>query len=307
MIPYYTAIWAIGYAEAIYEDVYLPMPSEHQYTKGMSTKSILHILTKENPEISFDHGISENDLLQNAITTETISILQNIDILLLDLDRYIRNTGNQASFLRGYLRYLRPIHPDFRMSGDDGCLTELKCAVTSVKGLSKLWLRNVKAKLDFLKDSDAVIVYPTASQDMLLTGLPNEKTYFAGLSVSLNLRNLTSVLIGQYQKQEIFLPDVGILHSCYGDFTRAYGNLLTTYELRMDHTRVCGFEYVSDWVLLQNSLENLLSALSGSYYYGRGGDGHYRKVRGQGVQGNLKDLQQVLDVQRPETYTDNGL
>lgn len=297
----------MGYAEAIYEDAYLPMPSELDFTRNMNTKDVLHYLSEEHPGISFVQGISETDLLHNAFTTEMICILQNIDILLSDLDRYVKNTGNRASGLRGYLRYLRLMYPDFQMSGEDGCLTELRGAVSSVKGLSKLWLRNVKAKLEFLKDTDAVIVYPTLSQNMLVSGLANEKTYFSGMSVALNLKNLTSEFVNQHRKKELFLPSLDVLHSCYGGFARAYRNLLTTYELRMDHRSVCGFEYVSDWVLLQDSIENLLSALNGSYYYGKGGDGHYRKVRSQRVQGNLKDLQQIHDVQRPETIINNRL
>lgn len=300
MISYYTAIWAICYAEAIHEDVYLPTPGTNEFTG--TVEDVLDQLASAYPDICFDSGISKNDILHNAYNTQTIFILQKIEDQLRDIETFINTTGTMAPTLRSYLRYLRPIHPDFRFSGDDGALTELKnqTGLTSAKSLAKSWLRNVKTKLEFLGGSEAVIIFPNSKQSLMPSGLVNEKTYFSGMSVAMNLRNLSSILIEHHQSGIFNFDNEKLLHQSHGDFYRVYRSLQSTYEIRMDHTRVCGFDYVADWVSLLDSIKNFLEILRFCYYNEAKGSryGYDNNVQSQRVQRDAEGLRKIRVVQR---------
>lgn len=296
MIPYYTAIWAIGYAEAINDGIYLPVPNLDAFTDTTTVGDVIAFLENEHPDICFDYGISKDDILHNGIATQIIFILQKIEDGLRGVDAFIK-VSPIASELRSYLRYLRPIHPDFRLCGSDGALTELKelTGLTSVKTLAKTWLRNVKMKLEFLTGTDAVVVFPTSKQSLMPSGLVNEKTYFSGMSVALSLKNLASVFIDHHQNEILQVENRKSLHEAQERFFLAYRSLQTTYELRMDYTRDSGFGSVADWLSLQNSIEFLLDVLRFCYYDEPSGGiyEHHGNVQRQGIQGDTKDVRKI--------------
>lgn len=283
---YYIAVWAVGYAESINEDVYLPIPNVEN---ANSLEEVLSVLEKEHPDLSFNYGLADEDLLHNARSTAILEkvfqvekLLQEIDTAIRPMDKMAVRVGNKTPvklgpYLRSFLRHLRPLPPTFRLGGSNGELTVLKLAtgITSVKALAKVWLRNVTTKLEFLKGYDLQITHPTSKQNIPISPR-NEKNVLSGMSIAINLKNLTQTLLHHHKKE--FLVQVGYTVSRFPDFDlvvkrlphrclRLYHSFVSLYESSMDiYLVVDDLEYLFIWESLYDVLTDILKVLNFGAY-----------------------------------------
>lgn len=277
----YVAVWAIAYAEAINENVYLPVPN---VKNADNISDVIKLLEKTHPEISFNYGIADTDLLHNARATQIIEKMVEVENLLREIDTTIRpldsitiSIGNitpvkLGPHLRSFLRYIKPSPPNFRLGGSNGALTVLKLAtnITSVKALAKVWLRNVVTKLDFLKAYDIQINHPSNKQNLPIV-LTNERNLISAMSLALNLKNLTQVLLHHHRKK--FFLQVGYTKTKFSNFDQTiqslpyrcqciYRSTNSLYECTMDlYMNSDDSEYLFIWDSLVNILQDILNLL----------------------------------------------
>lgn len=287
-LAYYIGVWAVAYGEAVNEDVYLPVPD---IGDAKSYQQVLAILAKEHPDISFTYGLAPQDILHNALVTMVLERITKIDDKLRELDTFIRPLDKitircgvvtpvqLGPYLRSFLRHLRLVPPDFRLGGDNGELTVLKFAtgVTSVKTLAKVWLRNVKTKLEFLNGfPDITIMTPTSKQNLAIMPTVSEKNLLSGISLAVNLRNLSRCLL-QHQKKGLLGPTdytrdkfPDIAHVTAKAF-KSYKDLLALYESAMDgYLSVADFEYLFAWDSLYLVLDEIIDILKYGVYDPKG-------------------------------------
>lgn len=284
----YIAIWAVAYAEAINEGVYLPVPD----IKGdLNVREILTVLENEHPDISFNYGLADEDLLHNARAIQILEKVQKVEISLRELDIAIRPTDRitirvsdhtpvkLGPYLRSFLRYLKPIPPNLRLGGTNGELTVLKFAteITSIKTLAKIWLRNVKTKLDFLNGYDLTITHPTNKQNLPTGKLCNEKNILSGMSVAANLKGLCQVLLHHYRKKFLLPLDYAkdkfaisfhdVIEKLPSRCHKTYHTFLALHEASLDiYLTQDDLEYLFAWDLLYDVLDDTLSILKFGIY-----------------------------------------
>lgn len=285
---YYIAVWAVAYAEAINEGTYLPVPD---VTEAKSVRDVLDILERENPDFSFNYGLGVEDLQHNARALQILERLSKVETRLRELDVAIRPTDKMTirvgdhtpvklgPYLRSFLRHLKPIPPNLRLGGSNGELTVLKFAtgLTSVKTLAKVWLRNVKTKVEFLDGFELQIAHPSSRQNLPPGKLPNEKNILSGLSVAANLRGLTQVLLHHYKKKFLVPLDYAQnqfpsgfedvveklpvrCHKVYRTFATIYETVVDIYLTQDD------LEYLFAWDLLYDVLGDILNVLKFGVY-----------------------------------------
>lgn len=286
-LTYCIAVWAVAYAEAINEGVYLPVPDT---TGDKTLKDVLATLEQTHPDVSFNYGLGDEDILHNAIATLILEKVGKVEMVLQELSNVIRPTDKISirvgktppvklgPYLRSFLRHLKPLPPNLRLGGSNGELTVLKLAtgLTSVKALAKVWLRNVTTKLEFLKRFDLQITHPTPKQNLPPHNLSNEKNLLSGSSIAINLKNLTQVLLHHHNKS--FLLQVGYTKKQFPDFEsileklpgrclRVYRSFIRLHEVSLDIcVRGDDLEYLFAWDMLYDVVSDVLKILEFGAY-----------------------------------------
>lgn len=293
---YYMSIWAITYAECTNTDTYLPPYDkkadlyERVNKKELATKhqmtALLQVLEEDFPNVQFHFGLTSEDIMHNARTTQLSLIINEVIRKLRDLDNAIKlmekdvkfpilaHTHGQPAtpvalgpYLRAKIRGISLIRPQFRLGGSNGQLTALKYA-TGIQDFNKLtasWLKRVKEKLPELED--AVIEVPSAKVGLLQVGPSNDATFLSGMGLAVKLRALARTLwdhaqrkilvvsTGQTQTGSSAMPhkvNPIDFENAEGNFSIAYNLLSLAFEANTD-TR--GLRDLSNSIINRQTLE----------------------------------------------------
>jgi hypothetical protein len=244
---YFMSVWSIAYAECINEGLYLPHYQDRddlfrrvlvkRKFEPDLMKALLLVLDEDHPDVTFHFSLGNEDIYHNARYTQICQVLDLLQGKLREVEVGIREYEKQVPisqskmnlgpFLRGKMRHLSLIKPEFRFGGEDGQLTELKkmAELDNPQSLADAWLKKVQK---ILKSLDlACMFYPTPKVALCNTGPVNDSTYVTCLSVCLNLKNLADELHSHMASGE--LKAIAKLDSEH--FKTSAINLKTSYEL----------------------------------------------------------------------------
>ena len=282
----------MAYAEAINDDVYLPVPSNLDQFKSENVQDIIRVLEKRYPDISFNYGLSDHDLSNNARSTQILSILDKVNNRLREIDTAIRPMDKLlisiddettpvklGPYLRSFLKYLKPMAPSFRMGGSNGELTVLKLTteITSLKKLTKVWLRNVKSKIEiFDAFPDIQILYPTTKQNISIIS-NHEKNLLSAMSVASNLKGLSQILLQHYNRGLFDVVEYTkdrfpsgfkkALENLTVECFLCYKEFLSLYEYSSDiYLPEIDSRYICAWNLMYDMLGLILNILNFGIY-----------------------------------------
>lgn len=293
---YYMAIWSITYAECTNKDTFLPpydnkddlyerVRRKEQATKHQMT-ALLQVLEEDFPQVQFHFGLTSEDIMHNARTTQISLIMDEIYHKLRDLNHAIKliekdikfpilaHTHGQPAtpvklgpYLRAKIRNISLVKPHFRLGGSNGQLTAFSRA-TGIDNYGKIvdaWLRRLKEKLPEL--SDAKIETPTAKTGLLQVGPSNETSFLSGMGLSVKLRALARALWDHAQRR-ILIISTGAkqtgssamphkvnpidFENAEGNFSIAYKMLSLAFEANAD-TR--GLRDLSNSIINRQTLE----------------------------------------------------
>lgn len=290
------SIWSITYAECTNKEAYLPPYAnredlfERVLRKEQSTKhqmtALIQVLEEDFPNIQFHFGLTSEDIMHNARTTQSLMIIGEIYKKLKDLDSAIKivekdikfpilaHTHGQpatpvelGAYLRAKIRGISLVRPQFRLGGSNGQLTALRYA-TGIQDFNKLtqtWAKRIKEKMPSI--DEFVIEIPTRKTALLQVGPSNDATFLSGMGLAVKLRALARALWDHAQRK-ILVISTGLtqtgssamphkvnpidFENAEGNFSIAYNMLSLAFEANTD-TR--GLRDLSNSVINRQVLE----------------------------------------------------
>lgn len=265
---YFMSIWSIAYAECTNKETYLPPYANQQdlyervLRKEQATKhqmtALIQVLEEDFPNIQFHFGLTLEDIMHNARTTQSLMIISEIYKKLRDLDAAIKMVEKEIRFpilahthgqpatpvelgayLRAKIRGISLVRPQFRLGGSNGQLTALQYS-TGIQDFSKLtqtWAKRVKEKLPSIEEF--VIEVPTRKTALLQVGPSNDATFLSGMGLAVKLRALARALWDHAQRK-ILVISTGLTQTGSSamphkvnpiDFENAEGNFSIAYKM----------------------------------------------------------------------------
>lgn len=266
---YYMSAWSVTYAECTNNDTYLPPYAnrddlyERVSRKEASTKhqmtALIQVLEEDFPNVQFHFGLTSEDIMHNARTTQMFLIINEIYKKLRDLDAAIKMVEKDVKFpilahthgqpatpvmlgpyLRAKIRNISLVRPQFRLGGSNGQLTALRYAsgIKDFSSLTAMWSKRIKEKLPELMD-DVVIDTPSKKVGLLQIGPHNDATFLSGMGLAVKLRALSRALWDHAQRR-ILVISTGLSQTGSSamphkinpiDFENAEGNFSIAYQM----------------------------------------------------------------------------
>jgi len=268
---YFLSVWALTYAECINKSAYLGQYENREelsrrvQIKERSTKNtiaaLLAVLDEDHPDVTFNFGLTPEDLEHNARWSQICCILDIMQEKLKEVELGIREFERQVTipvlifsdgqpstpvflgpYLRGCARYLSSIKPEFRFGGSNGQLTALQHAgVKDVKALAEAWLKKVQ-KIHAALEKTA-IVYPVAKISLAPHGPSNEATLLTSISIASRLKALAECFSGHAHRKiliNLAQADAGVF---FGQASAFFSTSLNGLQAGLHNQTACNSQH----------------------------------------------------------------